>query len=48
MNVVEARDYVLWRKHIHSKSGLRDELLAREVGALINLVVDGVAWLEAG
>lgn len=42
MSVVEARDYVLWPKHIHGNPALRDELLALEAGALINLVVDGV------
>ena len=48
MSVVEARDYALWPKHIHGNPGLRDELLALEAGALINLEVDGVVgtWVK--
>ncbi len=48
MSVVEARDYVLWAKHIHGDSALRDELLALEAGALVKLDVDGVVgtWVK--
>jgi hypothetical protein len=48
MSVVEARDYVLWPKHIYGNPSLRDELLALEAGALITLEVDGVTgtWVK--
>ena len=48
MGVVEARDYVLWPKHIHGNPQLRDELLQLEAGALVTLEVDGVAgtWVK--
>jgi hypothetical protein len=35
MSVVEARDYVLWPKHIHGNPLLRNELLALEAGGLV-------------
>jgi hypothetical protein len=48
MSVVEARDYVLWPKHIYGNPSLRDELLALEAGALVALEVDGVqgTWVK--
>jgi hypothetical protein len=48
MSVVEARDYVLWPKHIHGNPSLRDELLALAAGALVKLDVDGVVgtWVK--
>lgn len=48
MGVVEARDYVLWPKHLHGNTALRDELLALAAGALIILEVDGVTgtWVK--
>ena len=48
MSVVEARDYVLWAKHVHGNASLRDELLALQAGAVINLMVDGVpgTWVK--
>jgi hypothetical protein len=48
VSVVEARDYVLWPKHIHGNPSLRDELLALEAGALVKLTVDGVVgtWVK--
>jgi hypothetical protein len=48
MSVVEARDYVLWPKHIHGNPPLRDELLGLEAGALVVLEVDGVqgTWVK--
>jgi hypothetical protein len=48
MSVVEARDYVMWPKHIHGNPPLRDELLSLEAGALVALEVDGVkgTWVK--
>jgi hypothetical protein len=48
MSVVEARDYVLWPKHIHGNARLRNELLALAAGALVTLEVDGVTgtWVK--
>jgi hypothetical protein len=48
VSVGEARDYVLWPKHIHGNPTLRDELLALEAGALVTLEVDGVTgtWVK--
>lgn len=48
MSVVEARDYVLWPKHIHGNPALRDELLALEAGELVALEVGGVPgiWVK--
>lgn len=48
MSVIEVRDYVLWPKHLHGDSRLRDELLALEAGALVTLIVDGVEgmWVK--
>ena len=48
MSVVEARDYVLWPKHIHGNPALRDELLALSAGAVVTLEVDGVVgmWVK--
>lgn len=48
MSVVEARDYVLWPKHIHGNPSLRDELLALKAGAVVTLEVDGVTgvWVK--
>jgi hypothetical protein len=48
MSVVEARDYVLWPKHIHGNPSLRDELLGLAAGALIALEIDGVTgtWVK--
>jgi hypothetical protein len=48
MSVVEARDYVLWAKHVHGNTLLRDELLALQAGGLVKLDVDGVVgtWVK--
>jgi len=48
MSVVEARDYVLWPKHIHGNPRLRNELLALAAGALVTLEVDDVTgtWVK--
>jgi hypothetical protein len=48
MSVVEARDYVLWPKHIHGNPALRDELLRLQGGAVVILEVDGVrgTWVK--
>lgn len=48
MSVVEARDYVLWPKHIHGNATLREELLALEAGAVVTLDVDGIVgtWVK--
>lgn len=48
MSFVEARDYVLWAKHVHGNPSLRDELLALDAGSVITLKVDGVVgtWVK--
>jgi hypothetical protein len=48
VGVIEARDYVLWIKHLHGDAALRDELLALPAGAVVNLMVDGMAgtWVK--
>ncbi len=48
MGVVEARDYVLWPKHIHGDPALRDELLGLTAGEVVRLDVDGIigTWVK--
>jgi hypothetical protein len=48
MSVVEARDYVLWPKHLHGNPSLRDELLALAAGTVVVLEIDGVTgtWVK--
>lgn len=42
MSEVIVKDVVLWTKHIHGDSGLRDHLSRLSAGSEIELLVDGV------
>ena len=43
--VIEVRDFVVWARHIHGDPQLRDEILALEAGAMVNLKIAGEAGL---